>query len=65
MTIKMSPSFVAASWNEITMCRINDNCIRECNVFIHGVKEECPHPAALINVDSSPDGIKLEGQALI
>lgn len=54
----------AASWNEITMFRINDNCIRECNVVVDGVKE-CPHHGVLINVDSSSDGIKLEGQALI
>lgn len=55
----------AASWNEITIFRINDNCIRKYNVVIYGVKEECPHPTVLINVGSSSDGIKLEGQALI
>lgn len=55
----------AARWNGITMFRINDSCIREYNVVIYGVKEECPHPVVLINVDSSSDAKKLEGQALI
>lgn len=54
-----------ASWNEITVFRINDNCIRECNILIYRVKRECPHPVVLINVDSSSDGKNFEGQALI
>lgn len=28
----------SAGWNEITMFRINDSCIRECNVDMYGVK---------------------------
>lgn len=46
------------------MFRINDNCTRERKVVIDGVRE-CPHAVVLINVDSSSDRIKLEGQALI